>query len=748
MLRAPALLIVLLAASALAEPAACTSRPNVLVIELTGVRADATSLHPEPRNETPVLRELAARGVNFARTYSTSDFSNVGHFSLLTGFKTGHHSPFDRREASLPHQFARHGYRTFVVASNPNLVPEKERSIAGFADQTLLGREWQSLDPDALEAATRLADQRLQRYGAATTDFARMMAFSSPAAALERLIPRLGGEQPFFGLVTFEATDPWLPDPATYTQHEPVRVPDLRGRKVSDELQFPYGIEDDARREFVLATIARAWDREWATTLDLSPEQIAVYRNRYHAVVRDLDRAVGRIIAELEARQLLSSTIVVIASPMGLAFGESNLITAGFNTFDQFEVFRRVPLLMLLPPCHGASPLQVDESVSLADVAPTLYELAGIEAGTLWRGTRRAHGRSLARLLPGLRPARVPQLQAFAPPLTPFGLLDDSPITLRGPEDVRAKRSALVHYIWGSSGFPNDVLPSTTLEGIESPVAGLTGVRRVDELRIALPADIVTPAYHFIPAKPNGRLVVVHQGHGCAGLAEARSGLPGLITALVADGYGVLGLEMPKQRPGDCAPLHEPLFTTTYGDATAYRLFLEPVAVALNYLERNAARDDFPRYRQFHMIGFSGGGWTTTVYAALDPRIRVSISVAGSMPLYLRAGGSTGDIEQYDPVFYSLAGYPELYVMATVEKSRRQIQLLNRRDSCCFGELQHETGHYDTDIRTFEQNVRSALKGLGAPAGAFSVRIDEAAERHTVSESAIREVILPALRAQ
>lgn len=720
----------------------------MLVIELTGVRGDATSLHPEPRNETPVLRELARRGVNFARAYSTSDFSTVGHFSLVTGFKTGHQSPFDRPEASLPHQFARHGYRTFAVVSNPNLMPERERSLDGFADQALFTREWVSLDAKAWANATRLADERLQRYGAATSDYGRMMAFSSPADALERLMPRLGGEQPFFGLITLEATDPWLPDPATYTENEPVKVPDLRARKLSDELRFPYGIEDDARREFVLATIHRARAHEWATTLDLSPEQIAVYRNRYHAVVRDLDRAVGRIMAELQKRELLSSTVVVITSPMGLAFGEGNLITSGFNTFDQFEVFRRVPLLMLLPPCYGAAPLRVDESVSIADVAPTLYELAGVEAGMLWRGTRRAHGRSLARLLPGLRAADVPPLQAFAPPLTPFGLLDDSAIALREPADVSAKRNALVRYVWGSGGFPKDVQPATMLQSVDSPVAGLSGLRRVDALSIALPADVVTPAYHFIPAKPNGRLVVVHQGHGCAGLADPRSGVPGLILALVASGYGVLGLEMPRQRPGDCAALHEPLFATMYGDATAYRLFFEPVAVALNYLERHAARDDFAPYSEFHMVGFSGGGWTTTVYAALDPRIRVSISVAGTMPLYLRSGGSTGDIEQYDPVFYSLAGYPELYVMAALEKSRRQIQVVNRRDSCCFGEVQHEAGDYEADIRGYEQRVRSALKSLGAPADAFSVRIDEAATRHTVSWRTIDQIILPALAAQ
>jgi arylsulfatase A-like enzyme len=752
-LRAIALITLLLTASASAEQGACTSRPNVLVIELAGVRGDATSLHPEPRNETPVLRQLAGRGVNFARAYSTSDFPGYGHFSLSTGFKVGHQSRFDRPEAGLPHQFARLGYRTFAVVANQNVIPEKKRSMAGFADQVLFIREWESLDERAKEIATQRADERLQRYGAATDDFGRLAAFSSPEAAVERLLPKLTGPQPFFGLLSLQATDPWLPDPETYTQPEPVKVPDLRNRKLSQELRFSYGIEDDARREQVLRLLDRAWGRPWSTTLDLSPEQIAVYRNRYHAVVRDLDRAVGKVMKELEERALLDSTIVVIVSLMGHSFGEADLITASFNSRGDFEVSRRVPLLMMLPPCYGVQPQRVTETASVADVAPTLYELAGIDPAILWRGNRYARGTSLTRFLPRVRAADVAQVRAFAPPLTQAGLLDDSAIAIGEQKDVAAKRNAVVRHVWGPAGFPADVLPESVVRDIPSPVAGLTGIRRVDELRIALAPTRITPAYHFIPARPNGGLVVVHQGHGCRGLDDPDSGLPPLIAALLGRGYGVLGLEMPQQRPDDCIAVHEPLFAQMYGQATAYRFFFEPIAVALNYLEKSSAADDFPKYREFHMVGFSGGGWTTTVYAALDERIRVSISVSGSIPLYLRYFASIGDVEQNDPALYQLAGYPELYVMAAAGKKRRQIQVLNRRDSCCFGERQFDPegitpNALERETRKYEQNVRATLKLLGARSDAFSVRFDDVPDRHTLSARTIEEIILPALSAQ
>src|SRR5436189_4849979 len=90
------------------------------------------------------------------------------------------------------------------------------------------------------------------------------------------------------------------------------------------------------------------------------------------------------------------------------------------------------------------------------------------------------------------------------------------------------------------------------------------------------------------------------------------------------------------------------------------------------------------------MVGLSGGGWTTTICAAIDPRIRFSFPVAGTIPLALRTGGSVGDREQYEPSFYRIAGYPDLYILGSQGHGRKQVQILVRRDDCCFGQAQHD----------------------------------------------------------
>lgn len=138
------------------------------------------------------------------------------------------------------------------------------------------------------------------------------------------------------------------------------------------------------------------------------------------------------------------------------------------------------------------------------------------------------------------------------------------------------------------------------------------------------------------------------------------------------------------------------------------------------------------------MAGLSGGGWTTTLYAAVDPSIRTSYPVAGSIPLYLRIGGSVGDLEQYLDEFYRVAGYPDLYALGSMGPNRKQIQILNRRDDCCFGEAQHDARRvgsaYEDAYRVYERSVQKAL----GTRGEFRLVIDETAPRHMISADAVK----------
>src|SRR5438045_504463 len=87
-------------------------------------------------------------------------------------------------------------------------------------------------------------------------------------------------------------------------------------------------------------------------------------------------------------------------------------------------------------------------------------------------------------------------------------LVNDRAITLHSAREVKEKRRALIHYIWGTEGFPERRLPNMVLTHVASPVKQLIQLARVDELRMDLTPGLQGLAYHFIPQHPNGELVV------------------------------------------------------------------------------------------------------------------------------------------------------------------------------------------------------------------------------------------------
>lgn len=212
--------------------------------------------------------------------------------------------------------------------------------------------------------------------------------------------------------------------------------------------------------------------------------------------------------------------------------------------------------------------------------------------------------------------------------------------------------------------------------------------------------------------------MIYHQGH----LGDFHLGAH-VINRFLDEGFHVLAYAMPlvglneSPDPGivehdDMASLDRPM-----------RYFLEPITVGLNYAE--TLRD----FEGIYMTGISGGGWTTVVYSALDPRIDSSYPVAGSYPLYIRTQieSSDGDFEQINPELYQTISYLELYLLGA--SSRRQLQIFNRYDPCCF------EGTYALSYRNYLQDTLSEF------GGSFDVLIDENQRSHEISSFALEAIL-------
>jgi hypothetical protein len=153
------------------------------------------------------------------------------------------------------------------------------------------------------------------------------------------------------------------------------------------------------------------------------------------------------------------------------------------------------------------------------------------------------------------------------------------------------------------------------------------------------------------------------------------------------------------------------------------RLYLDPLAVALNYVAEHYD------YSHIYMVGHSGGGATTILYAAVDPRIEKSYPVnTAIIPLFMRQ--FVGDYEKSWPGFYDIANTLELYVMGAYGPGRSQLQIWNLHDP---------KGLEGSRTPAYRERIQSLVQSLGA--GRFDVYLDPTNVKHIVGDDARRAIL-------
>jgi arylsulfatase A-like enzyme len=130
------------------------------------------------------------------------------------------------------------------------------------------------------------------------------------------------------------------------------------------------------------------WDRD---KLKLSEREVELAHDSYDDCIAALDRQLGTLLDELDQRGLLRDTVVIITSDHGEQFGEHGVFNHGFSLYAD-EV--HVPLLIISRAAPAGC--TISEPVSLRDLAATVVDLAGLDAGptfpgrslaTYWRDT-------------------------------------------------------------------------------------------------------------------------------------------------------------------------------------------------------------------------------------------------------------------------------------------------------------------------------------------------------------------------
>jgi len=306
-------------------------------------------------------------------------------------------------------------------------------------------------------------------------------------------------------------------------------------------------------------------------------------------------------------------------------------------------------------------------------------------------------------------------------------------ISIRQQQDVFRLRGRLITLLWGAPGLPSS-LPSVIENGAkDSRYDDITSLSRIDKLIIVMESGLESHVYHFRSKTPNNKVVLYHQGHD----GDFYKGKT-QIRRFLDEGYSVVAFSMPllglNNQPIIQLPRlgklrltdHDHMKFLSPENGHPVKYFVEPVVILLNYLKKNFD------YSSVSMVGISGGGWTTTLAAAIDTRIEKSFPVAGSYPLYLRSNSPRdwGDYEQTVPEIYRTVNYLELYILGSYGKDRKQLQIINQYDYCCFAGKKWET--YQDIVRERVVELRS---------GAFDLFLDDTHREHIISENAMSRIL-------
>jgi arylsulfatase A-like enzyme len=308
---------------------------NLLLISIDALRADRLGAWGHAPHVSPFLDSLARQGVVFEQAVAQSPWTAPSHAAMLTstwpsvlgfaGAYTGTHTPgFVHADAtSLAEVLRDAGWRTQAITAG------------GFV------------------AARFGFDQGFEAYGERGTTLR--------AAVVETLswLDARDGDEPFF---LFLHTYDVKRYRAGSAQRK--RLEELHGVRLRDPRPLAALLQSNDIRALP----------------EITPGFRAFVEELYDAAITKADSELRRLWHELERRDLIDATLLVITSDHGEEFWEHGSSGHGYSLYDENL---RVPLILRHP---SLAPQRIAAQVRLVDLAPTLVDLLGLAVPQAWSG--------------------------------------------------------------------------------------------------------------------------------------------------------------------------------------------------------------------------------------------------------------------------------------------------------------------------------------------------------------------------
>lgn len=331
------------------------TRPkSVVLVVVDALRADQLGAYGSDRGLTPNLDELARQSVVFEQAAATSAWTRSSIASMFTGRYPVSHTVLDRDDIlppallTLAEVLESHGDPwSYGITTNPNSSDD-----IGF-DQ-------------GFDHYSRPIDAERRKYEEDPFGLFPAEAVTDTALTLWDDERRAAGQSAFAFVHYMDPHDPYMPNPGL--MEGPVPESRFSGsRKDIDELvRLP-----DAQR--TAGDEAKHW-------------------YLYRGEVRYVDQQIGRLIEGFRERGVFDDMLLVVTADHGESFWEHGRRGHGQSLY---QTLLHVPLMIKLPGMEPGAGRRVETPVSLADLAPTVIDVSGIER------PRDFEGRSLVPLALG-----------------------------------------------------------------------------------------------------------------------------------------------------------------------------------------------------------------------------------------------------------------------------------------------------------------------------------------------------------
>ncbi|RJP38789.1 MAG: hypothetical protein C4547_04075 [Phycisphaerales bacterium] len=340
-------------------------RPHILLITLDTLRADHLGCYGYFRDTSPNLDALAQESILFERAIAPMATTFPVHLSIMTGVLPLEHG-FTSNTRLID--------EVFVPTEALQTVAQKLKTLgyqtaafvsaAPVRDSTGLGAGFDEYDQPAvdswkLDGIRRAADTN-QAVFAWLDRHARSRASGEPRASVRADVPAVS-RPPTHG----DSAGPPKAAPPLFVwihyfdTHWPYDPPPPFDTKFKADEQLKTWLAE--RR--ITESIPDKWKTRTAADI----------HNAYDGEIAYLDAHLGALLTRWRQAGLWDDSIVIVAADHGEGLGQHDWPAHGRIFGEQIHV----PLIVRLPWDEPRQPSRVPSILSLADVCPTVFELAG-----------------------------------------------------------------------------------------------------------------------------------------------------------------------------------------------------------------------------------------------------------------------------------------------------------------------------------------------------------------------------------